>query len=460
MCAYIGQFRGEEQSVIEDFGVSRIHSGAHPCSFRLSANRHQFPRSLCPIGQDPSLILSPLIPSKLSHTPMPPLTTIMTPRYNGVRDERWMESCPDEFSRDGNYDCKKSFASFVEDPQPHHHHHQQYMSYGDTKIPNRLSILEARFTLSDIYGPENRPSCPLHGRDGGGMRSQPPVCSLPPPTQPPPPQYDFIRALNPRRRRSRSPLPYTGPERDVRRNTSPQHFSHIYDMFGGKTRSTYDHDMSPCPGYGWVEPGKGWSRCRSRSGGKRSQHRRSMTQQQPSYSSPCRLSSRGTVRRCPHQENVPSTMDFRRVVGSVGQRQRQLTETGFSRVLHEDRGGGGNQEVDSDEGAHEFLRPSYPSNEQDATHVNEKGNTLISSREEGVIDNVSRVIIPIGKQRDGWTDTTAGQQGNQNGGARLEETNRMKRVRFETSGLNRCAKVVFARARQKNLPSDNSISAD
>lgn len=118
--------------------------------------------------------------------------------------------------------------------------------------PSRLSILEARFTLSDAIEPNNRPACPLHG--AREVPQHPSTDLLPRPLR------ELVGTPSRRRHRSRSPLPYAQPEWEAAKASALSATG-----VDNKIRCAVDAVRPPLgsPRYGWVEPGKGWTRCPS-----------------------------------------------------------------------------------------------------------------------------------------------------------------------------------------------------
>lgn len=181
----------------------------------------------------------------------------MAPAYRGVQDDRYMKHHSEVYQckyNSGSKDCTGSLIVHPTDPNHEHLSHKNR----NAEVPSRLSILEARFTLSDVYGPENQPACPLHG----GPRERP-TSQLSLPT---PPRELVATPTHRRRTRSRSPFPYARPEYE---SWDPPSAPGRTD---GMRPNEPEAETPYSQGYGWVEPGKGWTR--STSGGR--SHRRSV----------------------------------------------------------------------------------------------------------------------------------------------------------------------------------------
>lgn len=313
----------------------------------------------------------------------------MAPEYRRVQDVRGMEHHYDS----GNKDCiNESFIVHSKDPRQHEH-----MSYKDTntKMPSsRLSILEARFTLSDVYGPENRPTCPLHG----GQREWP-TAQL---SLPPPPRELAAAPTHRRRRRSRSPFHYVRSERETWDSSS------TVSKSAGMRHNAIDAERPYSSSYGWVEPGKGWTRWTS--GGR--SHRRSVQ---------CCRPLRGNSRGYPQDQALPDIP----ITLLGGQREPRDSR----RMFHEDGLGYPDKSgVTSCDRGQESDDPRYR-NSDDWAAAHLTGEEAVLSK-QGITDMTTRKNIELG------CEVQTGAAGRKCApfpephqcSARLEETQRMKRV--------------------------------
>lgn len=140
---------------------------------------------------------------------------------------------------------------------------QQYSTSG-RRASWRSSDIEATFPAPRIM------TCPLHGERKTDPREAPP---------PPPPQLAAVAVHCGRRRNSVST---TDERHRVEWDGPPKVYYPVADTFTNDSYCLTNERAIP-PGYGWAEPGKGWTRCTTRTRA----NRRSPDQGGSCYVLPC-----------------------------------------------------------------------------------------------------------------------------------------------------------------------------